>query len=138
MTSKGGDGYIAAPRRAMWVRPLSWRRTGYLIVDGVILIRHGVLRRRLVVVPLARLQSLEVQQGPLGRMLRLASARFHTVEGPVRPRLPIVDRDQAVLLFDEVSREAVASAGRDTSHRWNEVRAQVRPVETPRQEGAQA
>jgi putative membrane protein len=122
MMSPGGDGFTGAPRRAAWLRPLSWQRTGYSIVDGVILLRSGNVWRRLVIVPLARLQSLAVDQGPIERMLRLASAGLHTVDGPVHPGLSVIDRDQAVILFGSVAAEAIASADRDTSHRWNSAR----------------
>ncbi|MDQ1609447.1 MAG: putative rane protein, partial [Microbacteriaceae bacterium] len=114
--------FTGAPRRAAWLRPLSWQRTGYSIVDGVILLRSGNVWRRLVIVPLARLQSLAVDQGPIERMLRLATAGLHTVDGPVHPRLSVIDRDQAVVLFGSVAAEAIASADRDTSHRWNSAR----------------
>lgn len=120
MTSRGGDDFVAAPRRAQWIRPFSWRRTGFTIVGGVIMLRHGFLRRRLIVVPLARLQSVEIMQGPLDRLLRLSSARFHTVEGPVRPRLAGIDVQTAEQLFSDVARAAVRLGEEDTSHRWNE------------------
>jgi putative membrane protein len=125
MMSPGRDGFTGAPRRAAWLRPLSWQRTGYSILDGVILLRSGNVWRRLVIVPLARLQSFSVDQGPVERMLRLASAALHTVEGPVHPRLSVIDRDQAVVLFGSVAEEAIASADRDTSHRWNSARDQL-------------
>ncbi len=120
MTSRGRDGFVGAPRRAAWLRPLSWQRTGYSLSDGVILLRRGFLWRSLAIVPLARLQSLELYQGPIDRMLRLASTRLHTVSGPVRPRLDVIDRDRSVELFDVVSAGAISSARTDRSHRWNE------------------
>ncbi|WP_345762143.1 PH domain-containing protein [Diaminobutyricibacter sp. McL0608] len=120
MTSRGRDGFVGAPRRAAWFRPFSWQRTGYTLTDGVVLLRRGFFWRSLAIVPLARLQSLELYQGPLDRMLRLASARLHTVSGPVRPRLAVIDRDRGVELFDAVSAGAITSARSDRSHRWNE------------------
>ncbi len=128
MISRGRDSYVGAPRRGAWVRPLSWQRTGYAIVDGVILLRRGFIWRSLSIVPLARLQSLEMHQGPIDRMLRLASTRLHTVSGPVRPRLAAIDLDRGAELFDVVSAGAIASAKSDTSHRWNERGPDVGPV----------
>jgi putative membrane protein len=87
--------------------------------DGVVLLRSGALWRRLVVVPLARMQSVEVRQGPLRRMLSLASAELHTVEGPVHARLSVIDPDASLQMFTEVAEGAVTWAGADTSHRWN-------------------
>ncbi|MFF1572565.1 PH domain-containing protein [Leifsonia sp. NPDC058292] len=118
MTSRGRDDFVGSPRRAAWIRPFSWQRTGYSILDGVILLRRGAVWRSLSIVPLARLQSLEIAQGPVDRMLGLASTRLHTVSGPVRPRLAGVDAVQSVDLFETVSAGAIASAQTDTSHRW--------------------
>ncbi|WP_308467364.1 PH domain-containing protein [Rathayibacter soli] len=111
--------FADAPRRARWLRPFSWRRTGYTIVDGVVVLRHGVIGRRIIFVPLARLQSVEVRQGPVRRWFALAKARVHTVEGHVHPELSVIAVDAALELFDRISSGAIAWAARDTSHRWN-------------------
>ena len=120
LRSKGGnDGFSNAPRRAAWLRPFSWRRTGYTISDGIALLRRGTVSRELILVPLARLQSVGVSQGPVLRMLRLASAGLHTVAGPVAATLSVVDVGEAVTLFERVSAGAIESAHLDTSHHWN-------------------
>ncbi|MGO4301256.1 PH domain-containing protein [Leifsonia sp. RAF41] len=118
MVSRGRDDFTGSPRRGAWIRPFSWQRTGYMVVDDAILLRRGVVWRSLAIVPLARLQSLELQQGPVDAALRLAEARFHTVSGPVRPRLAAIDAPTGVRLFEEVSARAVAAAAADRSHRW--------------------
>ncbi|TAM67033.1 MAG: hypothetical protein EPN48_14225 [Microbacteriaceae bacterium] len=112
--------FADAPRRARWLRPFSWRRTGYTIVDGVVVLRHGVFGRRIIFVPLARLQSVEIEQGPVRRWLGLAKAKVHTVEGHVRPELSVIAVDSALVLFDRISSGAIAWAARDTSHHWND------------------
>jgi len=118
MVSRGRDDFTGSPRRGAWIRPFSWQRTGFRVVDDVILLRRGVVWRSLAIVPLARLQSLELQQGPVDAALRLADARFHTVSGPVRPRLAAIDAPTGVRLFEEVSARAVVAAAADRSHRW--------------------
>ncbi|MDR6971686.1 PH domain-containing protein [Leifsonia shinshuensis] len=118
MVSSGHDDFTGSPRRAAWIRPISWQRTGFRLVGDAIVLRRGFVWRSLAIVPLARLQSLELQQGPLDAALRLAEARFHTVSGPVRPRLAAIDARTAVTLFEEVSAHAVAAATVDRSHRW--------------------
>lgn len=123
LTGGPGNGYSSPPRRARWLRPFSWQRTGYAMHDDVVLLRSGALWRRLVVVPLARMQSVEVRQGPLRRMLHLASAELHTVEGPVHARLSVIDPDASLQMFTEVAEGAVAWAVADTSHRWNATEA---------------
>ncbi|MEY9954191.1 PH domain-containing protein [Leifsonia sp. EB34] len=118
MTSRGRDAFTGSPRRAIWLRPLSWQRTGFRMVDGAVLLRRGFVWRSLAVVPLARLQSLELQQGPLDRLLGLAEARFHTVSGPVHPRLGAMDAATGEQLFETVAVRAVQAATADRSHRW--------------------
>lgn len=118
MTSRGRDAFTGSPRRAIWLRPLSWQRTGFRMVDGAVLLRRGFVWRSLAVVPLARLQSLELQQGPLDRLLGLAEARFHTVSGPVHPRLGAMDAAAGEQLFETVAVRAVQAATADRSHRW--------------------
>jgi putative membrane protein len=126
-----GDGFTNAPARAVWRRPLSWRRTGYAIDDGVVLFRRGVITRDLMLVPLARLQSVGISQGPLQRMQRLASAKLHTVSGPVTASLPVVAQGQAVELFQALAAGAVASAEADTSHRWRSADVAAAPAVGP-------
>jgi putative membrane protein len=122
LTGRNGDGgFSSTPRRGAWLRPFSWRRIGWAAVDGVALIRRGALLRSLTLVPLARMQSVAITVGPIERMLRLASVRIHTVTGPVTAILPVVDRSEAVSLFERLSDEAVERGASDTSHHWGAV-----------------
>ena len=122
LTGRDGEGgYSRTPRRGAWLRPFSWRRIGWAAADGVALIRRGWLLRSLAVVPLARMQSVDVTVGPLERMLRLATVHIHTVPGPVTPTLPAADRDEASALFERLADEAVERGARDTSHHWGVV-----------------
>jgi len=118
MTSSGSDGFTNSPRRAVWLRPLSWRRNGFAIVPGSLLLRKGAIWRRLIIVPQPRLQSVGLHQGPLLRRLRLASVQLHTVHGPITADLGAVDQDAALTFFTEVAEVAVRAGQADTSHRW--------------------
>jgi putative membrane protein len=124
LIGRGADGgFEPAPRRAAWLHPFSWRRIGWLERDGIAAIRRGVLLRGFALVPLARLQSVAIQRGPLRRMLHLATLRLHTVAGPVSPTLPAVDERAAAAAFDAVARESVARAAADTTHHWGAAHA---------------
>jgi putative membrane protein len=137
MRSPGGDpGYTNAPRRAAWLRPFSWRRTGFAVSGGTVLLRRGLVSRELVLVPLARLQSIGLEQGPIRRMLRLAKLHVHTVAGPVAARLPVLDAREGERLFERLSAGAISSARADTSHHWadpghplNQAPTEPRPLE---------
>ncbi|WP_345752283.1 PH domain-containing protein [Microbacterium rhizophilus] len=112
------DPYRTMPRRAWWRRPLSWRRHGFALLPGALLLRRGVFWRKLALFPLARLQGVGLEQGPIDRWQRVAAARVHTVLGPVSGSVVGLERDDAIGLFESVSREAVAAAAADQSHRW--------------------
>lgn len=114
-----GDPYTTTPRRARWLRPLSWRRNGFLLTPDALLLRHGVFWRSLVILPLARLQSVRISQGPVDRALRVANLTGHTVPGQVSGTLGIVDRDDAYAVWQQVAKDAVAAAAGDRSHRWD-------------------
>ena len=119
MTSPGGeDGFVNSPKRAVWLRPFAWRRNGFAVVRGCLLLRKGGIWRQLVIVPQARLQSVSLRQGPVLRMLSLSAVHLHTVSGPISATLGAVDANVAVEFFTDVARAAIVSAARDTSHRW--------------------
>lgn len=114
------DTFTNTPRRAWFLRPLSWRRNGFRLTPDALLLRRGVVWRKLAVVPLARMQSLALHQGPVDRLTGVVSARAHTVAGPVYSSVGAVDRDAALALFADAAAGAVHAASVDRSHRWAE------------------
>jgi putative membrane protein len=119
LAARGGDdGYTNSPRRGAVLRWFSWRRNGLAMADSVVLLRTGAIWRQLVIVPLARLQSVSLELGWLRRRLRLATLRLHTVAGPIRPEVGAVDDTVARTYFDRIAAAAVVHGGADTSHRW--------------------
>jgi len=117
------DTFTNTPKRAWWIRPLSYRRNGFRLTADVLLMRRGIVWRKLVILPLARLQSIGLYQGPLDRASRVTNVRAHVVAGPVSPFLAAVDRDSALALFDGVARGSVRAAFTDRTHRWAEEEA---------------
>lgn len=119
LRSRGGDdGFENSPLRAAWLRPLSFRRNGFLVTPGSFVLRKGAIWRKFIVVPQPRLQSVALHQGPLLRLLRLADIHLHTVHGPIRAHLDVIDISAALAFFDTVAAAAVSSSQLDTSHRW--------------------
>jgi len=110
--------FVPAPRRGRWLRPFSWRRTGYALAGDAVLLRKGLVWRQLVAVPAARIQSLRIEQGPLARALDLCSLTLDTVAGPVSATLSVLDRAGSISAFDAISRAATtAGALEDNSRR---------------------
>jgi putative membrane protein len=117
-TADDADPYRTIPRRAWWRRPFSWRRHGFALTDYALLLRRGVMWRKLAVFPFARLQGVSIQQGPIDRWQRVGGAQVHTVQGPVSGHVVGLERDHAIALLEDVSRAAVVAAAGDQSHRW--------------------
>ncbi|MBU4464513.1 MAG: PH domain-containing protein [Actinobacteria bacterium] len=115
---RDGDPYTNTPRRARILRLLSWRRNGFLRAPDVLFVRRGWAHRQLAIFPYERLQSVGIEQGPLARMLGVATVHAHTIAGRVSGRLGAVDRDAAIGLFADVGAAATAAAASDRSHRW--------------------
>ena len=112
------DGFMNSPKRARMFRWFSRRRNGVSIVPGAVLLRRGQIWRDLIVVPAARVQSVDLRQGPLWRSRRLAGVRVHTVAGPVQTHIGALDAEFAVDLHGRVAAASIESAVTDTSHRW--------------------
>ena len=114
------DSFVDTPRRAWFIRPISWRRNGFRLTPEALLLRRGFIWRKLAILPLARMQSLALHQGPIARLVRVTSVRAHTVGGPVETSLAAIDRDAALALFTDAAAGAVRAASVDRSHRWAE------------------
>lgn len=69
------------PRRAGRCLPLWWRGHGLAVTDTVFAARHGLLGRRLALVPHAKVQSVRLTQGPWARLHGLASVRVDNGAG---------------------------------------------------------
>ncbi|MCL2515571.1 MAG: PH domain-containing protein [Microbacteriaceae bacterium] len=105
--------FSRAPRAAMWLHPFAWRRIGYAYVGDTVALREGFIDRSLTFVPLARVQSVAVRQGPIHRWLGLAQVAVHTVDGRIRPRLAAIGLTAGEQLFDQLASSAVLLASRD-------------------------
>jgi putative membrane protein len=66
------------PKRARWLAPLRWPHLGFGVTDTVVATSDGWPGRRLAVVPLTRVQSVRVVQGPVQRALGLATVHVDT------------------------------------------------------------
>jgi putative membrane protein len=67
-----------APARARWLHPVAAPFLSWGHDDRLLVVRRGAVVRRWQVVPLARVQSIQVGQGPVSRRLGLADLAAHT------------------------------------------------------------
>ena len=63
------------------VPDLRWRRWRYEIRDEEVDLQRGILWIRRTLVPLARIQHVDTQSGPLQRRFNLATVVFYTAAG---------------------------------------------------------
>lgn len=94
------------PARSRWVAPVRWRYLASGVGEHLVVSREGVLTRRMHVVPHARVQSLQLHQGPLQRRLGLADLQVDSPPGPVAVRARHRDAGEARRLLEEESEVA--------------------------------
>lgn len=107
----GDQNYTISPRRARWVDPLTWRRTGFAMDNAVLAMRWGRLNRNVSVIPHHKTQSLGLQQGPVDRRMKLASIHAHMIAGPVTTAIYHLDVQQSRALL--ARQTGLARAARD-------------------------
>ncbi|SMX77203.1 PH domain-containing protein [Brevibacterium antiquum] len=91
------------PRTSRLIDPLVWRRRAYAVTGSLLVLRLGVLDRRVDFVPHVRVQSMSYHQGPLMRSLGLGTVAVHSTAGPIDPRVTHQSVDDAKQFFSEHS-----------------------------------
>ncbi|MEH0109614.1 PH domain-containing protein [Tersicoccus sp. MR15.9] len=100
---------VAALAVQLWrlvLIPRQVRAVGYAERDEDLLIRSGLFFRRLVVVPYGRMQYVDVQAGPIDRMLGMAGIKLHTASAATDAAIPGLPAGEAARL-----REALSARG---------------------------
>lgn len=75
--------------------PLRWSRHAYATGGGALFVAGGVLKQRLRIMPHAKLQAVSVQQGPLQRLLGLATVAVDTAGAPLMHGISIAHLEAA-------------------------------------------
>ncbi|MEV0565618.1 PH domain-containing protein [Dactylosporangium sp. NPDC050588] len=88
--------------RAVFVRR-SVRAWGYAERAEDLLVRHGLLVRRLSIVPYARMQFVDVTAGPLERAAGLATVTLHTAAAASDATVPGLEAAEATRLRDRLA-----------------------------------
>jgi membrane protein YdbS with pleckstrin-like domain len=92
---------------------LEWRRYrawGYAEREDDLLVRRGVMIRRLTVVPYGRMQFVDVTAGPVDRLFGLATVQLHTAAAASDARIPGLERAEADRLRDQLASLGEAKA----------------------------
>ena len=99
-------GMVAVVVLAIWRSIITVRAVkawGYAERDNDLLVRHGLLIRRLSIVPYARMQYVDVTAGPLERAFRLATVQLHTAAAASDARVPGLPSEEAARLRDRLT-----------------------------------
>jgi membrane protein YdbS with pleckstrin-like domain len=79
------------------------RAWGFAERDEDLLVRRGVMFRRLSVIPYGRMQYVDVTAGPFERAFGLATVRMHTAAAASDARIPGLPQVEATRLRDQLS-----------------------------------
>lgn len=90
--------------------PRNWRAWGYAERADDFLVTHGVLFRKLIVVPYGRMQFVDVASGPLERRYGLATVQLHTASPATDAKVPGLPAEEAARLRDRLSALGEAQA----------------------------
>jgi membrane protein YdbS with pleckstrin-like domain len=93
--------YVAGRRYRSW---------GYCERSRDLLVRRGVLVRRLTVVPYGRMQLVDVTAGAAERVFGLATIKLHTAASATDARIPGLPPDEATRLRDQLAALGEAQA----------------------------
>ena len=106
------------PRSARILDPLEYNRRAFGLTDAVFAIRDGFFNLRFSIIPLTRIQSVSVRQGPVQRWRGVASVRAELVPGPVASMAEHVDVDRALQLWADLSAASKVRREAENSERW--------------------
>ncbi|SNS63282.1 hypothetical protein SAMN06309944_1090 [Micrococcales bacterium KH10] len=109
VTQMWWPGLVAAALLVLWLLACvligrQVRAIRYARRDDDLVIRKGVLARRLVVIPYGRMQTVDVSVGPLERRFGLASLQFQTASASTNATLPGLVATEAQSVREELVR----------------------------------
>jgi membrane protein YdbS with pleckstrin-like domain len=87
----------------LWFVERRVRAWGFCERGEDLLVRRGVLVRRLSVVPYGRMQFVDVTAGPVERAFGLATVRMHTAAAASDARIPGLAHAEASRLRDQLA-----------------------------------
>ena len=106
------------PPSARLLDPIVYGRRAFGLTDAVLAIRDGFFNRRFSIIPLTRIQSVSVRQGPVQRWRRVASVRADLVPGPVASVAQHVEAKRSMALWAELAAASKVRRGAEAPERW--------------------
>jgi len=87
-----------------WISGRRWRAWGYAERDKDLVIKRGVMIRRLTIIPYGRMQFIDTKQGPLERLLGVSTVILNTAAAATDARIPMVKDQEAQRLREQLTR----------------------------------
>jgi membrane protein YdbS with pleckstrin-like domain len=87
-----------------------YRAWGYAEREDDLLVRRGVMVRKLSIVPYGRMQFIDVTAGPVDRLFGLATVQLHTAAAATDARIPGLATAEANRLRDRLASLGEAQA----------------------------
>ena len=106
------------PPSAKILDPLEYGRRAFGLTDTVFVIRDGFFNRRYSIIPLMRIQSVSLHQGPVQRWRGVASVRAELVPGPVASMAEHVEAGRCLQLWAQLSRASKIRREAEAPERW--------------------
>ena len=94
---------LALAAWAWWMIGRNWRSWGYTERSDDLLVVHGALFRKLVVVPYGRMQLVDVVAGPIERAFGIVNVKLHTAAATTDARIRGLQPDEANRLRDRLA-----------------------------------
>jgi putative membrane protein len=99
-----GLAWVFVPVAIWLIRRLEWKRIGYTMDGDRLLIRTGWWRRRTTILPLSKIQSIDLRESFITRWLGTASLQFGVAGGTALAghSIPAIPREGARQLRDRL------------------------------------
>ena len=88
-----------------WLIGRRVRSYGYVERADDLLVRSGIMFRRLVIVPYGRMQLVDVTAGPIDRLLGVTTVQLHTAAATTDATIPGLEPAIAAALRDRLARQ---------------------------------
>mgnify|MGYP002735226149 CR=1 FL=1 len=92
----------------LWLVPRQVRAIGYAEAESDLLIRSGVMFKKMTVVPYGRMQYVDVSEGPIARMFGIAEVKLHTASAATDATIPGLPAAEAARLRSRLAERGEA------------------------------